>query len=279
MSRARGHGPPEVVARIESSTTRLVTPCGMGEVIWRVWGQGKPLLLLHGSSGSWMHWVRNIPRLAGRFRVLAPDMPGFGESAEPSGSPTPDNLAAALTSGLAAVVPPLARLDIAGFSFGGIVGGMMAAYLRDRVQTLTLFAPGGLGVPLAPPRSLHPILPDMPPHEVEKAHAMNLGILMFGDPTRADDLAVWVHMENVRRTRFKAMHFGPSKALSSILPDIAAQITCVFGGRDAFMAARLEDRRRALSAARGRVDFRVIDGAGYWVIYEAADQANGLLCP
>ena len=45
------------------------------------------MLLLHGGSGSWTHWLRNIQPLvdAGR-QVLVPDLPGFGDSANKKGT-------------------------------------------------------------------------------------------------------------------------------------------------------------------------------------------------
>jgi len=52
-------------------------------MVWRVWGGGPPLVLLHGGTGSWMHWIRNIEELARDFTVVAPDIPGSGESASP----------------------------------------------------------------------------------------------------------------------------------------------------------------------------------------------------
>ena len=43
-------------------------------------GAGPTLLLLHGGTGSWTHWVRNIGPLSRRFSLMVPDLPGMGES-------------------------------------------------------------------------------------------------------------------------------------------------------------------------------------------------------
>ena len=40
-------------------------------VAYRVFGDGAPLVLMHGGAGSWLHWVLNVDALATRFRVLA----------------------------------------------------------------------------------------------------------------------------------------------------------------------------------------------------------------
>ncbi len=69
-------------------------------MVWRSWGAGPPLVLLHGASGSWTHWIRNVLPLAARFRVLAPDMPGFGDSDAPPEPHTADGLADLVVAGL-----------------------------------------------------------------------------------------------------------------------------------------------------------------------------------
>jgi pimeloyl-ACP methyl ester carboxylesterase len=45
---------------------------------------GEPVVLLHGWPQSWYAWRRVIPYLAGRYRVIAPDLRGFGESSRPA---------------------------------------------------------------------------------------------------------------------------------------------------------------------------------------------------
>ena len=80
---------------LQAGAERLSTPCGDGELVWHRWGahdsadRGAPVVLLHGGSGSWTHWVRNIAALAqAGHSVWVPDLPGFGDS-----SPPPDGQA------------------------------------------------------------------------------------------------------------------------------------------------------------------------------------------
>jgi pimeloyl-ACP methyl ester carboxylesterase len=71
--------------RIEEwhSGGRLVG-CGSHQIFVREAGQGPPLLLIHGfPSGSWV-WHRVWPALSRRFRVVAPDLLGFGFSDKPT---------------------------------------------------------------------------------------------------------------------------------------------------------------------------------------------------
>ena len=66
--------PAEFIAALEQAATRRTIRNGAGETVWRVWGQGPPLVLLHGGTGSWLHWMRNIEDLSRDF-MLAKEMP------------------------------------------------------------------------------------------------------------------------------------------------------------------------------------------------------------
>src|SRR3546814_2761948 len=75
--------PAALLAAMEARALAVRTRCGEGSMVWRVWGEGEPVVLLHGGFGSWNHWVRNIEPLAARYRVIAADMPGQGDSDDP----------------------------------------------------------------------------------------------------------------------------------------------------------------------------------------------------
>src|SRR5713101_3188730 len=157
----------DFVSRIESLGTRAVIPCEAGAMVWRIWGEGPPLVLLHGASGSWTHWIRNVLPLAARFRVLVPDMPGYGDSDAPREPHTADGLADLVASGVDALLPPTSPpLDLAGFSFGGIIAGLVAARLTLRVRTLVLLGTGGLALGPTPTRPLLRIRPGMALDEI-----------------------------------------------------------------------------------------------------------------
>ena len=96
--------PDPLTAAVLRTATRLTTPCGDGQAVWHAWGSPDsalpPVVLFHGGSGSWTHWVRNVQALAasGRY-VLAVDLPGFGESALPPTGGDADALPAPLEAG------------------------------------------------------------------------------------------------------------------------------------------------------------------------------------
>ena len=266
-----------LVSKIESLGTLAITPCAAGSMVWRIWGEGPSLVLLHGASGSWTHWIRNVLPLAARFRVLVPDMPGFGDSDAPLEPHTADGLADLVASGLDAILPPPAELDLAGFSFGGIIGGLVAARLTRRIRTLVLLGTGGLALGRTSTRPLLRIQSGMAPDEIRHVYRENLRTLMIASADKVDDLAVFLQIDNLRRTRFRSGDIPESDVLLKALPTIQARITSICGSLDAFTGPHLEDCRRILALAQPDLDFRVIEGAGHWTPYEAADQVNAIL--
>src|ERR1700730_19317292 len=124
----------DFVSRIESLGTRTVIPCEARAMVWRIWGEGPPLVLLHGASGSWTHWIRNVLPLAARHRVLAADMPGYGDSDAPPEPHTAEALADLVLAGIDHIVPPPAVLDLDGFFLGAILGGLGAAWRGPLVR-------------------------------------------------------------------------------------------------------------------------------------------------
>ena len=99
-----------------------------------------PLVLLHGIGASKDHWPRLAHRLEGRFRIVAPDLPGFGESDRTGPFDLP-----AQAEAVRAFVDELGidRFHLAGSSMGGRVAAEVAARHPERVRTLWLLDPAG----------------------------------------------------------------------------------------------------------------------------------------
>jgi pimeloyl-ACP methyl ester carboxylesterase len=111
--------PAAIVERLARTARKVRTPCGDGTMVWRVWGKGEPLVLFHGGSGSWTHWIRNVPELSRHFELWVADIPGLGDSTMPPQPWVPATIADVVVAGLGEVLPPSARPRLAGFSFGG----------------------------------------------------------------------------------------------------------------------------------------------------------------
>src|SRR5262245_36091801 len=88
------------VSALNRAARKVTTRCGAGVMVWRLWGSGEPLVLLHGGYGSWTHWIRAIPELSRHYELWVPDLPGLGASALPPEPWTPASSAAAIVAGL-----------------------------------------------------------------------------------------------------------------------------------------------------------------------------------
>ncbi|MDR0358153.1 MAG: alpha/beta hydrolase [bacterium] len=269
-------GDPETcpVEQWDRAAARFAGGAGDARVQWRSWGTGRPLLLLHGGGGSWTHWIRNLEVLRRRFQVFAPDLPGFGDSSLPPGLVSAEDMAAVMRRSLAHTLPPSVPFDIVGFSFGAIVAGLIAAGEGTRVGTVVLVGPGGLGLDLRPAVKVQRVGPDATPEQIRAADRHNLAGLLIADPGKIDDLALCVYRRNVERTRFNLGGIPATDVLARALPAVTANVVVVYGEHDQFARGDLDPREQVLRAARPDLHFEVVEGAGHWVPFEAAEVFN-----
>jgi pimeloyl-ACP methyl ester carboxylesterase len=106
----------------------------------RVWeaGTGPPLLAVHGLGGSGRYWECPAGRLAERFRVVAPDLAGFGGSDKPRAASYDLDFHAANLDAALEGTPD--RLVVVGHSIGGVVAAVWASERAERVSALALLA-------------------------------------------------------------------------------------------------------------------------------------------
>ena len=270
----------DLVEGIAAEAERFETPCGDGTMVWRCWGSGPPLVLLHGGYGSWMHWIRNVQPLSRQFTVIAPDMPGLGDSATPPEPWTAGGFAAIIVAGLETVLRRIGAADqaphLAGFSFGGVIGGSVAAQLGDRLRGFTVVGSNGLGLDRSP-TPLRRVPEDADETEEFATHRYNLNQLMIADPGRIDELALYLQKTNHARARMRSRRFSRSSALVDALPHVKARLDGIWGERDATAYPHLDERARILRSVQKQARFAVVPGAGHWVQYEAAEQFNPIL--
>ena len=105
-------------------------------------GDGPPLLLVHGLGGAAVNFTELAPILAGRRRVLVPDLPGHGGT-EPLGRvETVDDLAAHIAA--LAEHEGMLPASVVGNSLGGLVALRLAVSRPEAVSALALVAPAGI---------------------------------------------------------------------------------------------------------------------------------------
>src|SRR6201997_5068060 len=116
-------------------------------VAYRDTGAGEALLLIHGMAGSSATWRAVIPELSKKYRVVAPDLLGHGESAKPRGDYSLGAFAALLRDLLDEL--GISRATVVGQSLGGGVAMQFIYQHRDYCQRLVLISSGGLGPDLS----------------------------------------------------------------------------------------------------------------------------------
>lgn len=246
-----------------------------GELVWRSWGAGPPLVLLHGGAGSWMHWVRNVGALAYSRTVWTPDLPGMGDSDLPREGLDADSIAPIVLSGAAELLGG-ASFDLAGFSFGSLVAGYVAQLAPDKVRRLVLVAGTGLGVHAGPRRELRTLRGVTGQAAREEVLRHNLGAIMIHDPRCIDALAVTIQDRAAQRDRVRDRKLARTDAMLRIAPHWKCRAMGIWGEYD-------NARRRDVGAFDAAVDTlnlaerHVLPGAGHWVQYELPDVVNSLM--
>jgi 2-hydroxy-6-oxonona-2,4-dienedioate hydrolase len=259
---------------------RAVTVFDGVQTVWHVWGDlDQPtVVLLHGGSGSWTHWVRNIaPVRDAGYRVLVPDLPGFGDSDLPPGCTDVPQLPVHLHAGLHQLAPQ-GPVQIVGFSFGGMTGALwLAEHPQDAQHLVLVGAPGlGLTVPERIPLKGWRHLPSA--EQQNQAHRHNLMALMFEHEDSLDDLALALHAANVSRDRMPRRRLSSTPIVADALPRVQARVSAIYGEHDALYRQRLSEVQAALPRWAPRWgQWHTVPGAGHWVIYEAAQTFNAAL--
>ncbi|MEC9435072.1 MAG: alpha/beta hydrolase [Pseudomonadota bacterium] len=266
--------------RLAARARRLEAPGGIPGAVWRDWAApegatGKPVLMLHGGSGSWTHWLANIGPLNETRRVIAVDLPGAGESPDLEPPQTVATIAWILRKGMAALVPDGAY-DIVAFSFGTSSGAELAmAEPADRVGRLVLVGPArfGSGTSIRDQLESWRRAPD--PEARAAAHRNNLAALMLRDDRLIDDDLVAMQAANAEafRLRIRAMEdlYGADEVLA---PGRGrTRLGGIWGEHDA-IAAPMAENREIMAGLDPAAPVEMIPGVGHWVMYEAAGRFN-----
>ena len=258
-----------------------MTPNG---VAYRVFGSGAPLVLLHGGAGNWQHWVCNVDALAAGFRVLAVDLPSYGDSRAVPWEIGVEAYLNIVEEAVRAMVGDAGRVHLAGFSFGGFIAADIAVRLGPRTGSLSMTGGAGYGRPegrgftLDSRRRMAERLGREPTEaELRAMQAENLGKLMLWDKRLIDDWTVDMQKRNVERTRFDSRRLSWSDGT----PDRLSRLTCpalvAYGEYDAAAVPPIPERLERCRAAKPDVETRIIPDCGHWAMYEKPAEVNGML--
>jgi abhydrolase domain-containing protein 6 len=107
--------------------------------------EAETILLIHGFAANKDNWPRFARYLTDRYRVIAIDLPGFGESSKPDASYDVGSQVERLAAFIRAL--GIQRLHLVGNSMGGHIGALYAARYPSQVLSLALFANAGVTSP------------------------------------------------------------------------------------------------------------------------------------
>lgn len=257
---------------LDDRATRLATGDRGAQTVWRRWGTGRPIVLLHGGAGTWMHWAKNIPALAQDHAVYAPDMPGFGDSDRPDGVEDADTIAPHLLRGLAELIDR--PFDLVGFSFGAMVSSMIAATNPPLLDRLVLVSVAGMALTGRPEMKSMRGVTD--PEGRAEVYRFNLAAMMLHDPATVDAMALAIQEAGVTGERLR----NRGQVRLNILPGLLDRVRCkafaVWGAEDALYRqtfARLQE----VAAGLNLQERHFMPGAGHWLPYERPAEFKALL--
>jgi pimeloyl-ACP methyl ester carboxylesterase len=239
-----------------------------GVAVWHVWrpsntSNRQPLVLLHGGSGSWTHWVKNVESLSLLREVWVLDMPGFGDSALPDGVKDADSLAPYIAQVLTQTFPQ-APVDLIGFSFGGLTAGLMAAEFPGLISKLVLVGVPGLGL-MVEDLPMRGILNNMTDLQRRGIHRHNLNAMMLRNPACVTDEVIDLQITNVERDRMRRRRIARTDVLTKVQTRWKFPVHGIWGEQDALY---IETLHRVPEVLPALASFQVIPNAGHWVQFE-----------
>ena len=233
------------------------------------------VVLLHGFTQTRQSWRRTVAALGGRYRALAPDLPGHGLAAERR--PASFSACAAYVRALAGDEP----FTLAGYSMGGRIALYTALALPGRIQRLVLVgASPGLADPAEREerRRADAALADRIEAMPIESFAVEWGAqaLFAGQGER---VAAAAHADRLRNTpaglaaALRGLGAGVMPPLWERLGRLALPVTLVAGERDAKFRAIAEQMAERLPDAR----VEIVSGAGHAVQLEQPDGVAAIL--
>jgi len=271
--------PQTILDRLQGQATRHETPCGDGRMVWHLWdesgGTASVVALFHGGAGSWRHWVRTIPALVPRYRVLVPDLPGLGESDMPPVSDDADAIAGIIADGIDTIIGSDVSYEVVGFSFGSTMAACVGALRGPRVRSVTIIGSSGVGA-LGSAVNLEKVR-HLEGEERRETHRTNLNRLMIADAEKIDDLALVIQDWNTIRSRLRTPNISRSGAIMRAIDRLQSPLNGIWGELDAPANPKGPERVAILRAHRPEADVWLIPATGHWAAYEASETVNAML--
>jgi 2-hydroxymuconate-semialdehyde hydrolase/2-hydroxy-6-oxo-octa-2,4-dienoate hydrolase len=244
-------------------------------------GAGEPVVMLHGSGpgvSAMANWQHNIGALSQRFRVLAPDIVGFGATKRP------DDIVYSLRTWTDHVwafldAHEIEKAAIVGNSLGGRIALQMATDRPDRITKMVLMGSPGVGMTLT--EGLAALRAYEPSHDAMRDLLRNYFAV---DPTMiTDDLVAIRYQASVADgayEAYRAMFFDPRHAGSELgiteeqVRAVDTQALLVHGREDKVVPMQVSVTMLGLLP---NADLHVFSACGHWTQIERADEFSALV--
>ena len=234
---------------------------------------GPPLVLLHGYGGSYANWLLAARYLTGNFRVIIPDLPGWGASTR---LPNADYGYAAQVDRLHGFVEGLhlGKMALAGHSMGGAIAGLYAAKYPKNIAALVLI--DSAGVRFKKNAFVGELQAGKSPFDIDdRARFQHLEAMLFADPPtvppRIQDVFIERSQQN-RGFRDKVMReiTAPDTryALEPELADITAPTLAIWCMQDAIIDPSALDAIRKGLTHSSDIGVTQLQGCGHMSIME-----------
>ena len=251
---------------------------GDHKVFYAEGGKGDPMVLVHGFNSSADCWNSMAGRLGKHYRLLAPDLPGWGESTRLQDTSYGYNLQIDRLHQFLQQLG-LTRFHLIGHSMGGFISAAYAARYPDEVRTLCLMAPHGITEPV---RSYLAECVDRGDNWLVPATVKDFGKLLdnvFGKrPYIPGPLIKFLAAQTIGRAAKSARIFDEIQVgdppLEQRLDQIKAPTLIIWGDQDKLIhVSAAEIFHKAISGSK----LLILNGTGHMPMMENARQCTETL--
>lgn len=231
-------------------------------------GSGQPLLVLHHSTGS-IGWTPFHEALADHFQVIAPDLPGYGQSSLPEWARHPSDLALLLLQAIRK--EGLRDISLVGLGFGGWVAAEAAVQCPESFASLALV--GAAGLRPAEGEYLDQMLIDHQEYARAGFRDDETADRLLGEEVDRDVVALW-QFNRVMTARVSWKPYMYDRRLPHVLSELTTPTLVIHGSADRVVPPSV-GRQYASTLPNARLE--ILEGVGHIAELEEPERVATLV--